>query len=106
MISDARECFETKFYGTILVSQAFAPILAKNGGGAIINVAVEHCELVSRRMLSAYSALKSMSGVFRSTRRVLRTRRISAGLMSRLMVRMLRNFKIGQRSPRRLPMRV
>ena len=38
MIVGAREVFETNFYGTILVSQAFAPILAKNGGGAIINV--------------------------------------------------------------------
>ncbi len=38
MIEVTREIFETNFYGMILVSQAFAPILARNGGGVIINM--------------------------------------------------------------------
>ena len=38
MITDVREIFEINFYGMIAVTQAFAPILATNGGGAIVNV--------------------------------------------------------------------
>ena len=38
MIEGSRETLETNYFGTIAVSQAFAPILARNGGGAIINV--------------------------------------------------------------------
>ena len=34
----SRELFETNFYGVIRVTQAFAPVLARNGGGAVINV--------------------------------------------------------------------
>ncbi|MBF6023884.1 SDR family oxidoreductase [Lysobacter niastensis] len=29
---------QTNFYGPLLVSRAFAPVLAKNGGGALVNV--------------------------------------------------------------------
>lgn len=34
----AREIFETNYFGTVRVSRAFAPILAANGGGALLNV--------------------------------------------------------------------
>lgn len=34
----ARAEFETNFFGTLVVARAFAPILGKNGGGAIVNV--------------------------------------------------------------------
>ena len=33
VIDNAREIFETNFYGIIRASQAFAPILSANGGG-------------------------------------------------------------------------
>jgi NAD(P)-dependent dehydrogenase (short-subunit alcohol dehydrogenase family) len=33
-----RDIFETNFLGPLTMSRAFAPILARNGGGAIINV--------------------------------------------------------------------
>jgi NAD(P)-dependent dehydrogenase (short-subunit alcohol dehydrogenase family) len=29
---------ETNYYGPLLLSRAFAPVLAKNGGGAIVNM--------------------------------------------------------------------
>jgi NAD(P)-dependent dehydrogenase (short-subunit alcohol dehydrogenase family) len=29
---------ETNYFGTLLVSRAFAPVLANNGGGAIVNI--------------------------------------------------------------------
>jgi NAD(P)-dependent dehydrogenase (short-subunit alcohol dehydrogenase family) len=41
VIDNAREIFETNFYGIIRASQAFAPVLSANGGGAIINVLSE-----------------------------------------------------------------
>ncbi|RJG08212.1 SDR family oxidoreductase [Massilia cavernae] len=34
----ARAELETNLFGTLAMSQAFAPVLAKNGGGAILNV--------------------------------------------------------------------
>jgi NAD(P)-dependent dehydrogenase (short-subunit alcohol dehydrogenase family) len=37
-VEAAREQFEVNFVGPLRMTRAFAPILAKNGGGAIINV--------------------------------------------------------------------
>ncbi|CAN5688050.1 SDR family oxidoreductase [soil metagenome] len=37
-VTAARAEFETNFFGPLALSQAFAPVLAKNGGGAIVNV--------------------------------------------------------------------
>jgi NAD(P)-dependent dehydrogenase (short-subunit alcohol dehydrogenase family) len=37
-IEAAREQFEVNFVGSLRVARAFAPVLVKNGGGAIINV--------------------------------------------------------------------
>jgi NAD(P)-dependent dehydrogenase (short-subunit alcohol dehydrogenase family) len=38
-IEEVREQFETNFFGALRVAKAFAPILAANGGGALVNVA-------------------------------------------------------------------
>jgi NAD(P)-dependent dehydrogenase (short-subunit alcohol dehydrogenase family) len=35
---DIRAEMETNFFGTLAVSRAFAPLLARNGGGALVNV--------------------------------------------------------------------
>jgi NAD(P)-dependent dehydrogenase (short-subunit alcohol dehydrogenase family) len=69
MIDVAREIFGTNFYGTIRLSQAFAPILAKNGGGAIINVLSDAC-WHARPVLAAYSASKSAVWSFTNALRV------------------------------------
>ncbi|HRO59254.1 MAG TPA: SDR family oxidoreductase [Burkholderiaceae bacterium] len=37
-IETARRIFETNYYGLIRMSQAFAPVLAANGGGAVANI--------------------------------------------------------------------
>ena len=37
-MQDARDEMETNFFGTLSMTRAFAPVLAHNGGGAIINV--------------------------------------------------------------------
>ena len=35
---DLRRTFETNFFGTLRVANAFAPVLAANGGGTILNI--------------------------------------------------------------------
>ncbi|MCI0745831.1 MAG: SDR family oxidoreductase [Verrucomicrobia subdivision 3 bacterium] len=68
-IDVTREVFETNYYGTIRVSQAFASILATNGGGAMINVlsdAVWH----ARPFLAGYSASKSAEWSFTNALRI------------------------------------
>jgi NAD(P)-dependent dehydrogenase (short-subunit alcohol dehydrogenase family) len=37
-LDDVRAIYETNVFGPIAVAQAFAPVLEKNGGGALINV--------------------------------------------------------------------
>jgi NAD(P)-dependent dehydrogenase (short-subunit alcohol dehydrogenase family) len=37
-VEAARLEMETNYYGPLLLSRAFAPVLAKNGGGAIVNM--------------------------------------------------------------------
>jgi short-subunit dehydrogenase len=57
------EAFETNFYGAIRVTQAFAPILAVNGGGAIINV-VSDVTWLATPVLAAYAASKAAAWSF------------------------------------------
>jgi NAD(P)-dependent dehydrogenase (short-subunit alcohol dehydrogenase family) len=37
-LADVRREMDTHFYGTLSVVRAFAPVLARNGGGGIVNV--------------------------------------------------------------------
>jgi NAD(P)-dependent dehydrogenase (short-subunit alcohol dehydrogenase family) len=69
MIDIAREVFETNYYGMILLSQKFAPILANNGGGAVINV-LSDATWYARPMLAAYSASKSAAWSFTNAFRI------------------------------------
>jgi NAD(P)-dependent dehydrogenase (short-subunit alcohol dehydrogenase family) len=54
----ARAEFETNFFGPLIVARDFAPVLAKNGGGAIINV-LSALSWVSFPTSSTYSASKA-----------------------------------------------
>jgi NAD(P)-dependent dehydrogenase (short-subunit alcohol dehydrogenase family) len=54
----ARAEFETNFFGPLVVARAFAPILGKNGGGAIVNV-LSALSWVSMPTSSTYCASKS-----------------------------------------------
>ena len=54
----ARAMMETNFIGPLLVSKAFAPTLAANGGGAILNV-LSIASWVSGPLLAMYAASKS-----------------------------------------------
>ena len=104
MIVGAREVFETNFYGTILVSQAFAPILAKNGGGAIINV-LSDASWLARPILAAYSASKSAVWSFTNALRVeLRNQKtLVLGLHASFMdTDMTQGFEMKKISPRQV----
>jgi NAD(P)-dependent dehydrogenase (short-subunit alcohol dehydrogenase family) len=37
-IEDVRSVFDTNYFGALRVAQAFAPILARNGGGALVDI--------------------------------------------------------------------
>jgi len=49
---------ETHFYGTLAVTRAFAPVIERNGGGAILNV-LSALSWISFPQIGAYSAAKS-----------------------------------------------
>jgi NAD(P)-dependent dehydrogenase (short-subunit alcohol dehydrogenase family) len=57
-IEGGRQEMEVNFLGTFAVTQAFAPVLAKNGGGAIANLN-SVASFVSFPMLASYSASKA-----------------------------------------------
>ena len=54
----ARRQFETNFFGMLRMSRTFAPVLAANGGGALLNV-LSIVSWVNGGQLAAYAASKS-----------------------------------------------
>lgn len=54
----ARTAMETNYFGTLRVANAFAPILAKNGGGALVNM-LSVLSWITYPSLAAYCASKS-----------------------------------------------
>ena len=54
----ARAEMETNFYGPLRVAQAFAPVLADNGGGALVNV-LSVLSFISMPQVATYSASKA-----------------------------------------------
>jgi NAD(P)-dependent dehydrogenase (short-subunit alcohol dehydrogenase family) len=57
-IEAARAQIDTNFFGPLRMSRAFAPVLAANGGGAIVNV-LSIASWINSTMLAAYGASKS-----------------------------------------------
>jgi NAD(P)-dependent dehydrogenase (short-subunit alcohol dehydrogenase family) len=57
-IDAAREQFEVNFFGPLRMARAFAPVLAKNGGGAIVNV-LSVASWMNGPALATYGASKS-----------------------------------------------
>ncbi len=53
-----RRQLETNFFGVIRMAQAFAPVLAANGGGALLNV-LSVASWINRPLLGSYGASKS-----------------------------------------------
>jgi NAD(P)-dependent dehydrogenase (short-subunit alcohol dehydrogenase family) len=62
-VDQARSIFEANFFGTLRMSQAFTPVLAKNGGGAIANI-LSVASWVNAPELSLYAASKSAAWGF------------------------------------------
>lgn len=57
-LDEARAEFETNFFGPWALTQAFAPVLAANGGGAVLNV-LSALSWVTLPGVAAYSASKA-----------------------------------------------
>jgi NAD(P)-dependent dehydrogenase (short-subunit alcohol dehydrogenase family) len=57
-VEAAREQFEVNFVGPLRMARAFAPVLARNGGGAIVNV-LSVASWMNGPMLATYGASKS-----------------------------------------------
>jgi len=57
-LASSRQQFETNFFGPLRVTQAFAPVLAANGGGAVLNV-LSVASWINRPLLGVYGATKS-----------------------------------------------
>jgi NAD(P)-dependent dehydrogenase (short-subunit alcohol dehydrogenase family) len=55
---DAREEMETNFFGTLAMIRAFAPILGRNGGGAVINL-LSVLSFINYAPWGSYSASKA-----------------------------------------------
>jgi NAD(P)-dependent dehydrogenase (short-subunit alcohol dehydrogenase family) len=56
----AREEMEVNYFGTLRMCRAFAPVLARNGGGAIVNV-LSSAAIVSVPVMGGYSPSKFAS---------------------------------------------
>jgi NAD(P)-dependent dehydrogenase (short-subunit alcohol dehydrogenase family) len=57
-LDSTRRQFETNFFGMLRMAQAFAPVLARNGGGAMLNV-LSIASWINRPLLGTYGATKS-----------------------------------------------
>ncbi|MFJ3670214.1 SDR family oxidoreductase [Streptomyces sp. NPDC090106] len=55
-VDDVRREFETNFYGPLLVTRAFVPVIERNGGGHLLNV---HSVLSWIGLAGSYSASKA-----------------------------------------------
>ncbi|WP_405886260.1 SDR family oxidoreductase [Streptomyces longwoodensis] len=55
-VEDVRRAFETNFYGPLLVTRAFVPVIERNGGGHVLNV---HSVLSWLGVAGPYSASKA-----------------------------------------------
>jgi NAD(P)-dependent dehydrogenase (short-subunit alcohol dehydrogenase family) len=68
----ARQEYETNVVGALRISQAFAPVLARNGGGTIVNVS-SVAGLVGMPTVLTYSSTKAaLHSLTQSTRQMLR----------------------------------
>jgi NAD(P)-dependent dehydrogenase (short-subunit alcohol dehydrogenase family) len=57
-LESTRRQMETNFFGMLRMAQAFAPVLAANGGGALLNV-LSVASWINRPLLGSYGATKS-----------------------------------------------
>ena len=65
----ARLELETNYFGLVSMTQAFAPVLERNGGGAFVNV-LSVFSWVATPLLTTYSASKAAAGSFTNAARI------------------------------------
>ena len=65
----ARQALETNYLGLISMTQAFAPVLAGNGGGAFVNV-LSVVSWVANPLLTTYAASKSAAWSYTNAARI------------------------------------
>jgi NAD(P)-dependent dehydrogenase (short-subunit alcohol dehydrogenase family) len=68
-LDDARAQLEVNFLGIVSTTQAFAPVLAENGGGAFVNV-LSVVSWVGSPSLATYSASKAAAWSYTNASRV------------------------------------
>ncbi|HWV55028.1 SDR family oxidoreductase [Pseudorhodoplanes sp.] len=68
-IEDTREHFEVNLVGPLRMARAFAPVLAKNGGGAIVNV-LSVASWINSPLLATYGASKAAAWAFTNGLRI------------------------------------
>jgi NAD(P)-dependent dehydrogenase (short-subunit alcohol dehydrogenase family) len=69
-LDDARHELEVNYLGPLAISRAFAPVLRKNGGGALVNV-LSALTWVAPPQLGTYCAAKSAAWAMTNTLRVM-----------------------------------
>lgn len=57
-MDDARREMDVNYFGTLALARAFAPVLAKNGGGGIVNM-LSMLSLISLPLAATYAASKA-----------------------------------------------
>jgi NAD(P)-dependent dehydrogenase (short-subunit alcohol dehydrogenase family) len=60
----AREVMETNYFGILAMVRAFAPLLKKNGGGAMVNILSVLSWFVASPLATGYSASKAAALLF------------------------------------------
>ncbi len=65
----AKRMTDTNFYGIVRTSRAFAPVIARNGGGAIINV-LSNVTWYTHDFNAGYSASKSAAWSYSNSLRI------------------------------------
>jgi NAD(P)-dependent dehydrogenase (short-subunit alcohol dehydrogenase family) len=73
-LTEGRKEMEVNYFSVFALTQAFAPVLANNGGGAIVNIA-SVASLVNFAMFASYSASKAaVHSLTQATRALLQSR--------------------------------
>jgi NAD(P)-dependent dehydrogenase (short-subunit alcohol dehydrogenase family) len=69
LIDISKEIFETNYYGVVRATEAFVPIIGRNGAGAVVNV-LSDATWVSVPMLAPYAASKHAAWSFTNSLRL------------------------------------
>jgi NAD(P)-dependent dehydrogenase (short-subunit alcohol dehydrogenase family) len=98
-MEDARQVLEVNYLGTLAMAQAFSPLLAQSGGGALVNI-LSVASFVASPRLSTYGASKAAAWSITNALRVQMRRQgtlvigVHAGFIDTEMVASVEDEKI------------